>query len=350
MTALSFVFFGGCQKESALLNQDSLQGKNESKIDPKYKAPSVEDAQNWFEQSFGKTHTIITKVGDSTQSLVLNVRGSSPQIDVTPIWSNAQISSYLSNRQVLMMPVNTISALQKRGVGYCAVFFKDSVGKIGYTLQVTATKPNYLASHEHLSVNDFSGVFLQIIPNGQIKNTLVVDEGKIIGAFKVSSANQFNLSGNPPCNCGTWDDMWNAILVDLWGSGGFTTHDPFSGIIYGDASLYDPPGGSAGIPVYYPPIILNSEIDNTLFDVSGQTVKFSFYQDIYMRQLSLTDTEFEVLYFDKKLFTLVDGFLNNNTFSVSSVKIIKYLINNHAFANSNKITNIFTILNSNEPL
>jgi hypothetical protein len=323
--ALSVVLFSGCQKEGLSTPiQDTLQGQNDSKIELKYKAPSVSEAQSWFEQSFGKTHTIATKVGDTTQTSVLNVRSGSPQIDVTPVWNNAQISAYLSNRQVLMVPVNPIEALKKPRVGYCAVFFRDSLGKIGYTLQVTAAKANYLATHQNLSVNDFSGVFLQIRPDGQVKNMLGIEEGKIMGPFKVPKGN--NLDGEE--GCFSWYQMWAAILADLGGgSGGFTTHDPFSGINYGDiGDSYGPAGGSNGSPISYPPIILNTEIDNTLFDMDGQMTIQNYYQDIYVVQNNFVDTEFEIMYNDKILFTLINKFLTDSGWDENAKQLIKDII------------------------
>jgi Papain fold toxin 2 len=328
---LSLATFFGCQKESFLiLNKDNLQEKNESKIDPKYKAPTVEDAQNWFEQSFGKTHTIITKDGDTTKSSVLNVRGSSPQIDVTPIWSNAQISAYLSNRQVLMVPVNPISALQKRGIGYCAVFFRDSIGEIGYTLQVTATKPNYFALHDNLSVNDFSGAFFQIKSDGLVKNTLVIETGKIVGSFKLTNTNVNNFS---PISFG-WLEYLNYVLLQFeqenGNASGFPDREPpYTGVNYGDANdnPYGPSSGSSSGPIYYPPIVLNTEIDNTLFDIAGQETKRVYYQGLYVLDNQFLDTEFEIMYNnDKALFTLIHNFLTDNGFDENSKQLVKEII------------------------
>jgi hypothetical protein len=301
--ALSVGVFYGCQKESfSSTLQESLQGQNESKIDPKYKAPSVSEAQNWFEQSYGKTHTI-TKTGDTSQGSVLNVRSGSLKIDVTPVWSDAQISAYLSNRQVLMVPVNPIVALKKRGFGYCAVFFRDSVGKIDYTLQVAAAKPTYLATHENLSVNDFTGAFLQIRPDGEIKNTLSIKDGKIVSSLNLTKTSQANFDGR------SWEDVVNSWLDQLVvflenSGGGFNTHDPFSGVNYGDIGVDPVASTTGGGPLYYPPIVLNTEIDNTLFDVAGQTIKFAYYQGIYMK-MGFNDTEFEIMHNNKKLFTQV---------------------------------------------
>ena len=311
-------------------NQSSEQVQAGTNIDPKYKALSVEAAQGWFEQSFGKTHTFDVKMAEEGNGQSFNASPTtSPVINVTPTWSNARISAYLSDRQVLMVPVNQIEALKKPGVGYSAVFYRDSLGQIAYTLQVLVTTPAYLATHENLSVNDYSGIFLQIRPNGQVKNTLRAVNGRIIGSFGPTTGNALNLL-SPPCNCGNWDDMWRAIAHELrdgtsgspgWSRGEREFYFDYEDFFQNSQNGGSGGGGSSGGQAF-PPV--NTQIDNTLFDINGQNIKRLYYDEKYVGfGGKLTDDEFRVLYDNKRLFTAVDRYVNSQNYSAQAIEFAR---------------------------
>jgi hypothetical protein len=299
-----------------LLPNSEGEQVEQNKIDPKFKAPTPEEAQNWFEQSFGKTHTFEVKVEESNQSFDSNST-TTPTIEVTPIWSNARISAYLSNHQVLMVPVNQIAALTKPRVGYCAVFYRDSVGQIAYTLQVLVPTQLYFSTHVNLSVSDFSGIFLQIRPNGKIKNTLGAENGRIVGSFDLPTGGN---SLDPCSDCGDWDGMWRHIFDDLgvglhvgWGYREFT-------INYG-VDNYDPPTGTGG-QYFFPPI--SDQIDNTLFDEGNSFSKRLFFEEKYIGSGGKLDAdEFMMLYNNKRLFTAVERYARTRNHDAQAINVAR---------------------------
>jgi hypothetical protein len=294
MAGLTLGVFYGCQKN--LDTSDPSVSNNP--ITTITNPLTVDMVQTWFQSNYGKTHTIKLSEDGGTLNGSLKSRSSSTNFVVTPIWDNAKIAAYLKNRQIVIVPVEKIEELNKPLVGYCAVFFRDSVGKIGYTLQMYASKANYYSTHSNLRVNDFSGIFLQIRPDGQVKSPLAIEDGKIVGTFNLTSTNQSNFDGFYI----DWQAELDAILAYLHDSsgGGFVNRDPpYTGLNYGDIGVgaYDTGGGGGYNPNPQNPnpnpnpnYYLADEIGNEMFDMTDERVTLLYINnrlqlDVFQTQL-----------------------------------------------------------------
>lgn len=350
----SVCIFIGCQKEVAILDPSvSEKGK-----DVQVKNPiTAEMAQKWFESSFGKSKTITPQatssaansVADSTDGLYM----FNQTYQITPLWSMSEISTYLQTNPILIVPVRPILFLDNNKFGYSLVFFRDSLQNINSRLQVF----RYFGSTSNAtpSVQNFKGIFFQLDLNGYVHRLYAIENGQykkqIFLPTNGSAGRGGTIVATPrdecpdPSSCPTWrgGSSWLAYIFDglgdffkdlfdtIFGSNGGSTGGAggfgggFGGLGFGSNGWNNPNdvgigGGNGGGGGF---TSINYEIDNTLFDVAGKTSRMNYYQNIYMLQMGFSDTEFEDLYFNKKLFTVVERFLNANGYSSNAVQIIK---------------------------
>jgi hypothetical protein len=286
-------------------------------------------------------------------------------IEIKPLWSTAKAAVYMKAAPILIVPIEPIPYFDNKKWEYKLIFYMDSLNQLNTKLQVYRATDSYLLNHTKLDINDFTGIFYQVRMDGLIQKMYLIENGLLRNRMFLTKklGNQLNVRGD--CNCfhaGSGDSIFEEAacliacaaraVVNFFSIGGET--DSGGSFEYGynyptyntidDDAGNNNGGGGGGTS-------LNNHFDPTIFETtfdSSPEAKARYKAD-YLEN-DFTDAEFESLWVDENLFKQVDEFFNNNTFSVSSVKIIKYLIDNHAFANSNNIANIFTILNSNEPL
>lgn len=344
--ALSVGVFYGCQKDLQI--SDPVSSNNSKSV---ANPLTVEMVQSWFQSEFGKSKTIAPT--SSGNSLVSSVNGNGDSyffnqtFDIKPFWAESKIATFLQTNPIVIVPVVPIAFLDDKGMNYTLVFFRDSLQKIDAKLQVYKPTQSYLNTHTTVNVQDFSGLFYQIGLNGLVQKVFTIENGKFTKQVFLARNSGFGssvkLNTRMGCDCfhrGSGESIFQEIgclIACLFHGGGSSS---------GDEDTYVPPipagwsgqlqlgsndnsnnyiptntGGSGSTPN------LNSEIDNTLFDVADQTVKFSFHQNIY-RQKGFNDTEFENLYFHPKLFTQVNKFFDDKSSSPENINAIKQLINN----------------------
>jgi hypothetical protein len=343
--ALSLGFFYGCKK-------DSFTDSTHNSITELKNPITAEKAEEWFQGKFGMTKLIDSNGSKTSSSTTSASLGESSEgfhfkesFQITPLWTQAQITAYLQTNPILVVPVKPIAFLDKRNQLYGLVVFRDSFNQLDARLQVYSATPNYEANHETFSVHDFSGFLFQIDLNGKVDNIYGLDNGKFITKIKLKpNASQLTVRGL--CDCFTDDPTAGFIkraicwICDVFGGGGdeavvqnvvdvfgFDRNDVLQYASNNDNNNNGGGGGSSGTGTNPPN--LNSEIDNTLFDVVGQTTKFSYYQGLYMGK-GFNDTEFEDLYMNPKLFTQVNKFFEGRGSSPANVNAIKQLVNNYS--------------------
>jgi hypothetical protein len=354
----SMCFFS-CQKD--VLNvTPSLSFEQQSNANPL----TIEMTQKWFESQFNKTLTITPPA----QSLVTNTNGHylDGTFQITPLWSMSEISVYLQSRPVVLVPVKPIRLLDGRNQEYALVFFRDSTNQITARLQVYEAVESYKRTHTNININDFSGFMYQIKLDGLIDNIVTVVNGRFVQRMVLRPNPNFGRGLTVTArNCDCWHPgsgewigqellcqlmCWGqglgaiivqAILGDGGGGGGGATptytgtntylnwgqFNTGPGYINGDGSV-NGSGGSGGTTNgnTTPPLV--GEIDGTLFDVAGQTAKYQSFKTAYTQDLDFSDTDFDMMYNNRKLFTRLTNYFRANGFNTSSAAAIK---NNMSF-------------------
>lgn len=307
-------------------------------------------AQSWFKSEFGKSRLIAPRIASITARTVDSTKDGLYMFDqtyqITPLWEMSEISTYLRTNPILLVPVKPILFLDTKGMSYSLVFFRDSLQQITARLQVYRPTESYLHTHTSPNVQDFSGLFYQIDLDGKVQRLFALENGHYIKRILLAPNSNIGRSSSiiPRGGCGCfnagsgesiWEEAWcliTCLFEDGGGSGGNGdiiingnigadgswlglgstngySSDPYSGNISNGG------GGSSSN--------LNTEIDNTLFDVAGQTTVMAYYQGIYMFQMGFSDTEFEDFYFNQRLFTQVEHFLQTYGRTQENIQIIR---------------------------
>ena len=238
-------------------------------------------AKAWFESEFGKSKIISPPTSQTT-----SFTGDSTVIDyyfdqtfqITPTWTQSEISTYVSLYPIVVVPVRPIAFLDGMNQSYMLVVFRDSSNHISAKLQVYSPYAHYTAAHPEYSVNNFSGIFYQICLNGKVDRVLGVENGQF--AYKINlSANEnigrIRASSRGICSRANnnnpvgLDVFVNAICNLFKGSGGDgggpqgntgESSSNYSGSLgYGSNITYSGSGGGGGSTG------LSGQIDNTLF-------------------------------------------------------------------------------------
>jgi hypothetical protein len=171
--------FYGCQKNLDTSDPSVLNNPTSSVANPL----TVDMVQTWFESNYGKSKTISyphpqtnSLSGDSTQhDFYFN------QIfDITPTWTQAEISTYLSVNSIVIVPVKPIPFLDAKKQEYVFVCFRNELNQIDGRLQVYQPTYAYKKSHQTYDVQDFSGFMLQICLNGKVKRIFSYENGKFL--------------------------------------------------------------------------------------------------------------------------------------------------------------------------
>ncbi len=96
------LFFNGCKKDF------NLQGDYTNAL-PRNPITAT-DASAWFNGQFGETRSIAPKRASFTGDDNTNSQNYffEEQLDITPLWTNAKISTYLKTMPILYVPVKAI--------------------------------------------------------------------------------------------------------------------------------------------------------------------------------------------------------------------------------------------------
>ena len=121
--------FWGCQKDIITSNPLVLEPKESGS---QLKNPiTTQMAQSWFESKFGKSLPISPRPAGvtyrSVDSLLDGQFCFNESYQITPIWSEAQISSYLRTQPILLVPVRPIAFLESKKFQYALVFRSEGV-------------------------------------------------------------------------------------------------------------------------------------------------------------------------------------------------------------------------------
>jgi hypothetical protein len=338
---------------------------------------TVDMVQTWFESNYGKSKTISyphpqtnSFGGDSTvQDFYFN------QIfDITPTWTQAEISTYLSVNSIVIVPVKPIAFLDAKKQEYVFVCFRNKQGQIDGRLQVYQPTYAYQKSHQTYDVQDFSGFMLQICLDGKVKRIFSYENGKFLTQI-IASPNP-NLGGNNLngrsviCKGCYTDDPTSTWWHDVYcwfcelGSGtgdtgganrlGETGENSLStvgsSLDYGSNNAWptnetntgSSTSGGSGLS-------LSAQITNGFFNtravVIAKLLEVGYSNDELsdlstpaLKALLTTWAKYEgagfspsaysALRADEVLFAQVDGFLNNESFSANTVRIVKHYLSN----------------------
>lgn len=214
LVAFSAIYFSACRKESVI---DSFSQTNQLK-----NPITADDAQGWFQNKFGESHLIAPPnnstsfAGDTSKNK--DEYFFEEPFEIKPLWSSAEISSYLKVNSIVLVPVYPIPILDKKEMQYAMVVFRDSLGSLNARLQAYRATNSYKKSHTSFSVDDFSGMFFQIgmdgrmqniyaIDNGVVKNRIYIGRNQNIGkGLKGQGAGCHCFDGGP--GAGILDEVW----------------------------------------------------------------------------------------------------------------------------------------------
>jgi hypothetical protein len=343
--------------------------KNLERLDPSVSAQStanpltVQMAQTWFESKYGKSKTISYPRSQTNTS---SLNGDATHDDfyfnetfqITPTWSDAKISTYLSVHPIVIVPIKSIPFLDVKNQEYVFVCFRNELNQIDGRLQVYQPTFSYKKSHSKYDVRDFSGFMLQICLNGKVQKVFGYENGKFKLNVKLKAntnlgGGNLNVRGNCP-GCFTDDptsSWWHDLKCWFCGLGGDNTiTDGSGGGGSTDASLgfsnqettttntttttggtgsYDnsgPIAGTGSTAGLYNQSDLSNQVDNTLFGVNGTVdqaaVNKANAQSRYLNA-GFNLQEFDLLWADDVLFAQVDGFFDSNQHDVDVMKSFK---------------------------
>ena len=194
--------FFSCQKE-ALTSDPSLSTTTVKSTQVKNPI-TAEMAQKWFESNFGKSKVITggssSFSANSTDSLQDGQYFWSETLQISPLWSQSQISTYLNTYPIALVPIRPIASLESRGLGYSLVFFRDSLQQLSARLQVYKPLASYSRTHTTLNVRDFSGLFYQIGLDGRVQRVYTIENGRYLGQIFLAT-NRGSSAGARSCDC-----------------------------------------------------------------------------------------------------------------------------------------------------
>jgi hypothetical protein len=218
--------FQACRKETFVESTSTTE---------ELKNPITADAaEGWFKGQFGESMLVSPRnkpsssfgAGDADR----NAYFLGESFDITPLWSDAKISSYLKTSPILLVPVKPIAFLDAKKHHYTLVFFRDSLDELDARLQVYDATPSYRESHPKFDVKTFSGFFYQIHLNGKVDKVFAIDNGRFMS--KATLAPNENLGQNTLKTRGGCDNCfyndptanaWNRFrcwVCDFFGGGG----------------------------------------------------------------------------------------------------------------------------------
>jgi hypothetical protein len=147
-------------------------------------------AKGWFESEFGKSKTI-TPPNSPTHTPTTSFTGDSTLGDyyfeysfqITPTWSEAEISSYLSVYPIVIVPIQPIAFLDANDQHYALVIYREANSQLAAKLQVYNALPDYQLTHSVYDVSNFSGLMYQICMDGKVERVFGIDNGVCIANF-----------------------------------------------------------------------------------------------------------------------------------------------------------------------
>ena len=200
----------GCQKEKLDISTPADVTVDGDKVQLKGKPITVEDAQTWFEQSYGKVLEI-PRHGSTEGSVGQSFDANSPAdtvdalfisqaISVTPKWTQSKISTYLGSYPILYVPVNPIPFFDQLGFKYKLVFYRENGNQINSVLQLYQGEEAYAAQNTQYQVSNFTGLFAQIRLDGCIQRIFNIENGLYKSRFfsgRSSGSSGFGLMLGP---------------------------------------------------------------------------------------------------------------------------------------------------------
>ncbi len=294
-------------------------------------------AKEWFESAFGKSKTISPPnsfSGDSsTTGYCFN-----QTFQITPAWTQAEISTYLSVYPIVIVPVQPIAFLDAKHQYYSLVVFRDSTNQITAKLQVYDVMPQYLDAHTNFDVSNFSGIFYQICLNGKVQRVFAVENGQFKKTFIPTPNVTFGrivattrgicvnaCEGQRPSFidyivCGFCSLFGGEGASDNASGGGGTSFD-FGPDISATGSTNGNGGGGLGS------LNINGQINNSLFTATQlNQIRTQFYAHG-------PEDAFETLKTNQTQLNMVNNYLKKKSFNPNSISIITYLIEKGAFSN-----------------
>jgi hypothetical protein len=138
-------------------------------------------AQAWFEREFGKSKTISPPTSPTTSFTGDSIVGDyyfSNTFQITPTWTQSEISTFLSVYPIVVVPVRPIAFLDGQNQQYALVVFRDSTNQINARLQVYDVTPQYKQAHPIYDVNNFTGLMYQICLDGKVQRVCALENGQ----------------------------------------------------------------------------------------------------------------------------------------------------------------------------
>lgn len=310
-----FLTIIGCRKEQF----GSLDA--ESTKDAVISNPiSTDAAKDWFTSQYGSSKHI--NPASSTTNLTQNGDNYyfNETFSIEPIWSLAKSSSYRRTAPILIVPVQPIPFLDAKEQKYALVVYRDSLNQLQSKLQVYSAIASYKHNNKKEKVKDFSGIMYQVAMDGHVHHAATAVNGRFTKRISFGVNRNLGKVNLHTRGCfGLGPSIWEEILCvlrNVFDGGGWDsstdTAEPFDiptpidyTLDYGGSGYPTSTGGSGSTNT------INSEIDDTLFDTGDSQVQLVYYQGLYVLQMGFLDTEFEVLYNDKKLFTQVEHYFIN---------------------------------------
>ena len=277
-------------------------------------------AKDWFTSQYGSSKHInpassITNLAQNGDNYYFN-----ETFTIEPIWSLAKSSSYRNRHSILIIPVQPIPFLDAKEQKYALVVYRDSLNQLQSKLQVYSAIASYKHNNKKEKVKDFSGIMYQVAMDGHVHHAAIAVNGRFtkrisLGVNRNLGKVNLNTRGCFGLGPSIFEELWCVLRHVFEGAGDF-----FFGGETADPTTFDIPTpidytldyGGSGYPTSSgsssPANTINSEIDDTLFDTGGSQTQLVYYQGLYVLQMGFADTEFEILYNDKKLFTQVEHF------------------------------------------
>jgi hypothetical protein len=173
-------------------------------------------AKSWFESEFGKSKIISPRTTQTASFAGDTTVGDfyfNETYQITPTWTQSEISAYLSFYPIVVVPIQPIAFLDARQQNYSLIVFRDSANHINARLQVYTPYPQYKQAHPIFSVSNFSGLFYQICLDGKVERIFEFQNGQFTG--KITLTPDANFGRNIATNRGICDMCNNNNPVGL---------------------------------------------------------------------------------------------------------------------------------------
>jgi hypothetical protein len=170
------LFFTGCQKDIASFDLSTTSGNvtARSPLTP-------EMAKEWFESQFGESKKVSPPTSQTTSFTGDSVVGHyyiNQTFQITPAWTQSQISTYLAVEPIVIVPVLPIRFLDAKNQLYSLIFYRDTANQISAKLQVYDVTPQYKRANEEHNVSNFSGMMYQICLDGKVQRVIGYENGQ----------------------------------------------------------------------------------------------------------------------------------------------------------------------------